>query len=112
MCELYPNGGLGRAVESFDQVYNWAKQYPFSSLRSWAEGLSSPILHMEEIDRCRQRSSGALFPFFSDEEEFKSFSREVVHTAYQNKKAGKTYTDDGYIDFVTNATNIGNAPTE
>lgn len=41
--ELYP-GGLRRAVKNFDQAWQWATSYPFSSFQTTAFFKSSPIV--------------------------------------------------------------------
>jgi putative transposase len=43
VLELYP-GGLEAALGDFDQAWNWALAYPFSSLRSYVLGENSPII--------------------------------------------------------------------
>jgi len=43
VLELYP-GGLVAALENFDQAWNWALKYNFSSLPAYALGIGSPIL--------------------------------------------------------------------
>ena len=43
--ELYPNGGLKKAVEQFDEAWEWAvHRYPFSSLADYATTRTSPII--------------------------------------------------------------------
>lgn len=42
--ELYPKGGLKKAVENFDVVWKWAIQYPYSSLMDYSEKRSCPII--------------------------------------------------------------------
>lgn len=41
--EMYP-GGLAVALAHFDDAWEWATQYPFSSLRDHSLGESSPII--------------------------------------------------------------------
>jgi len=41
--ELYP-GGLAKALHNFDDAWEWALSYPFSSLSVYATGVHSPII--------------------------------------------------------------------
>ncbi|KKT56308.1 MAG: hypothetical protein UW50_C0003G0003 [Candidatus Wolfebacteria bacterium GW2011_GWA1_44_24] len=43
VLELYP-GGLIAALKNFDQAWDWALKYPFSSLPAYVLGSGSPIL--------------------------------------------------------------------
>ncbi|HEC93771.1 MAG TPA: hypothetical protein ENI56_00115 [Candidatus Kaiserbacteria bacterium] len=43
VLEMY-SGGLSAATNNFDKAWEWAKQYPYSSLRSTASGVASPIV--------------------------------------------------------------------
>jgi len=49
VMELYPDGGLERAWQDFDMAWEWAKDYRFSSMKTFSNGLASPILAMETI---------------------------------------------------------------
>lgn len=40
--ELYP-GGFRKAVKEFDKAWEWAKTYPFSSFKTMAFGMDSPV---------------------------------------------------------------------
>lgn len=42
--EIYPNGGLGKALEEFDAAYEWAAKYPYCSLGDYAGNRKSPII--------------------------------------------------------------------
>jgi len=43
VMELYP-GGLIVALNDFDKAWDWALEYPFSSLSAYVSGTNSPIL--------------------------------------------------------------------
>ena len=43
VLELYP-GGLRTAVQNFDDAWEWALRYPFSSLSAYAANTASPIV--------------------------------------------------------------------
>ncbi len=43
VLDMYP-GGLGAAQRNFDDAWEWAKRYPYSSLRDHAAGASLPIV--------------------------------------------------------------------
>ncbi len=47
VLDMYP-GGLKAAHENFDDAWEWAKQYPYSSFRDVVSGTASPILGDEE----------------------------------------------------------------
>ena len=47
VLELYP-GGLVAAQSHFDDAWEWAKRYPYSSLRDIVSGTQSPLLGDEE----------------------------------------------------------------
>ena len=64
--ELYP-GGLAKAIENFDQAYEWATQYPFCSLSDYAGHTESPILDKDIF--------GELF---ESPRYFKDFSKECM----------------------------------
>lgn len=64
--ELAP-GGLAKAISSFEEVWKWAIQYPYSSLGHYAGVFETPIL---------------LHPFlkelFPRPSELKSFAKDVI----------------------------------
>lgn len=65
--ELYPKGGLKAAAQSFDEVWQWALTYPFSSFGSYAgQYPHSPVL-----------TPGLLGELFTAQT-FKSFAKDVV----------------------------------
>lgn len=64
--ELYP-GGLKSAINNFDKAYEWATNYPFSSLGFYALGKKSLINDNEELDT-----------IFDSPKEFKEFSRDCI----------------------------------
>lgn len=47
VLDLYP-GGLSAAQRNFDDAWEWAKRYPFSSLRDTISGSHSPIIDDSE----------------------------------------------------------------
>ena len=65
--ELYPHGGLQGGVQHFENAWQWAIEYRFSSLGDYAKGQYSPILE--------KRVCGELF---SSPREFKKFARDVI----------------------------------
>jgi len=42
--ELYPNGGLEKALAEFDKAYEWAAEYPYCSLGDYAKNRNSPLI--------------------------------------------------------------------
>lgn len=55
--EAYP-GGLPAALKDFDAAWNWAIQYPYSSLNVYATNVISPILDIERFSEiCETRLS-------------------------------------------------------
>lgn len=48
--ELYPHGGLEGAKKNFDDAWQWAITYPFSSLAHYAGKHDSPILDEKSIN--------------------------------------------------------------
>lgn len=66
VLESYP-GGLARALEHFDEAWEWALQYRFSSLHSYVVGADSPITEAELLR--------ALHP---DMNAFKNEARELL----------------------------------
>ena len=47
VLDLYP-GGLSAAQENFDDAWEWAKKYPYSSFGDTIAGTASPIINDEE----------------------------------------------------------------
>ena len=70
VMELYPVGGLKGAFNDFDTAWEWAKNYQFSSLKTFALGTPSPILSMEAIQ---------YFNYPKPETEFKQQSQECIN---------------------------------
>lgn len=66
--ELYPKKGLAGAQENFEDAWEWATTYPFSSFGDYV-GVrnNSPII-----------TKGILGEIFNTSQKFKSFSREVI----------------------------------
>ena len=48
VLELYP-GGLQAAVQNFDDAWEWALRYPFSSISSYANNEHCPIIDKERF---------------------------------------------------------------
>ncbi len=67
VCELYPQGGLHAASKDFNKVWEWAVQYPYSSLMDYAGKRASPILEKE-----------LLGEVFETPVDFKSFARDFI----------------------------------
>ena len=80
--ELY-SGGLQKAIEEFDEAFEWTIQYPYCSLADYAGRRNSPI-----IDRDLLR---VLFP---DSEEYKKFARECLSSMNLNEKMGALTLDE------------------
>ena len=66
VLELYP-GGLKMAVKNFDDAWEWALAYPFSSLPAYAANKQSPIADMKLFSE--------MFP---DKKAFKEEAREMI----------------------------------
>lgn len=73
VLEQYP-GGLKRALQRFDDAWEWGIAYPFSSLLVHARGNSSPIIEPSD-----------LLNLFRDQETFKREAKEML-TAYMEKR--------------------------
>ena len=65
--ELYPEGGLVGAVKHFDEAYEWAAAYSFSSLGDYATKRNSSIV-----------TKDLLGELFSDPATFKSFAKDCI----------------------------------
>ena len=68
VLELRP-GGLKRAVTEFDEAWEWAIAYPYTSLGSYVQNTNSPIIG--------DRLLSELFP---DPSAFKREAREMLLT--------------------------------
>lgn len=66
VLELYP-GGLKRALEKFDDAWEWATHYKFSSLPTFLAHTDSPITESE-----------FLWALYSDTNSFKKEARELL----------------------------------
>ena len=77
--ELYPKGGLAGATKNFEDAWNWAVQYPFSSLCDYAGNRSSPILEKD-----------LLGEIFDSPQDFKEFSKDYI--------LGRAMDDDGEFE--------------
>ncbi len=68
--ELYPKGGLAGAMKNFDDAWEWALSYQFSSLGDYAGkrlGKTSPVIEKD-----------ILGEVFANPREFKAFAKEVI----------------------------------
>lgn len=65
--ELYPKGGLAGATKNFESAWQWAIEYPFSSLADYCGKRNSPILNKD-----------LLGEIFDSPKEFKEFSEEYI----------------------------------
>ena len=81
VLELYP-GGLKRAVNDFDRAWEWALQYPFSSLPTYAMSEPSPIV---AADRLREMLSD---PLLSKQE---AHDMILLHMNAQDNEDANTY---------------------
>ena len=64
--ELYP-GGLRTAMKDFDKAWQWAAEYPFSSLGEYAKVRSFPVVDKD-----------LLGEIYKNPLQFKDFSRDVL----------------------------------
>ncbi len=80
--ELYPNGGFAGAVKDFDAAYEWAIEYPFTSLGDYAGARRSPI-----VDR------DIFGEMFSQPTEFKAFARDFVLGKNIEEQAGQIFLE-------------------
>ncbi len=74
--ELYPKGGLRGSIEDFENAWEWAVRYPFSSLGDYAGIRNSPILDKD-----------LLGEIFNSPKDFKEFSKDYI--------LGRTIDEDG-----------------
>src|SRR3989344_1016044 len=65
--ELYPKGGLRNATKHFNDAWEWALTYAFSSFRDYATMSSHPLLDKDILE-----------DIFQDSRHFKQFTREVI----------------------------------
>ena len=65
--ELYPDGGLTGAAKDFDKAYEWAIEYPFTSLGDYAGKRHSPIIEKD-----------ILGELFENPEAFKDFAKDCI----------------------------------
>ena len=65
--ELYPNGGLQGATHNFEDAWEWATTFPFSSLSHYAGKNISAILKTD-----------LLGEIFDSPKEFKDFSKDYI----------------------------------
>lgn len=74
--ELYP-GGLGKAIENFDDAYDWAAKNPLNSLGEYAGTQPSPIIERD-----------LLGELFETPKSFKEFARETMLYRLDQLKSG------------------------
>jgi Transposase IS200 like len=72
--ELYPHGGLLGARKDFKKAWDWAQQYPYSSLPAYSGESDSPVIAENNIMR----------QMFSSPKAFKSASFDMIE-AYLEK---------------------------
>jgi putative transposase len=65
--ELYPNGGLQGAIQDFNKAYEWAIEYPFTSLGDYAGTRHSSIIQKD-----------ILGEIFISPAEFKEFAKDCL----------------------------------
>lgn len=65
--ELYPNGGLAKATLEFDKAYQWAIEYPFTSLADYAGRRKSVFLNKD-----------LLGEIFANPKDFKEFACDCI----------------------------------
>lgn len=74
--DMYP-GGLKRAVDDFEKAWEWALQYPHSSLSAYVLDTESPIIEKE-----------FLLSLYPDQKEFKKEAHEMLmaHMQHHDEK--------------------------
>ncbi len=77
VLEMYP-GGLTAASVHFDDAWEWAKKYPFSSFQGFVSGKHTPIV--EDSDK--------LFSITSAENSFKEEVRELLFAHMTSRGEG------------------------
>lgn len=65
--ELYPHGGLKGATKNFEQAWQWAISYPFSSFGDYASDRESLIV-----------TKDVLGEIYTKPQDFKKFARDVI----------------------------------
>lgn len=73
--EIYDDG-IENAMKDFDNAYEFAKKYPYSSLSVY-EGIESPLLKIVSTDWLKE--------FFADQD-FKEFARNCIETVGFDEK--------------------------
>ena len=68
VLEMYP-GGLAAANANFNDAWEWASRYPFSSLQGRISGIHSPIV--DDTD-------GLLADVFGEGDSFKDEAKELL----------------------------------
>ncbi len=71
--EMYPDGGLSGALTDFEKAWQWAVEYPYSSLGDYVGTRNSPILDKD-----------ILGEVFTTPEQFKDFAKDSMEH-YQEK---------------------------
>lgn len=74
--ELYPKGGLSAAKKNFEDAWEWAKTYEFSSFDDYLDDQQSKIIDKDIL--------GEIFNM----KKFKTFSRDVILGGKWEKKGG------------------------
>lgn len=65
--ELYPKEGIKKASENFDRAWEWAIEYPYSSLMDYAGKRTCPVIEKE-----------LLGEIISSPTELKNFARDFI----------------------------------
>jgi len=74
--ELYPRGGIDAGQKNFEDVWKWAMEYPFSSLRNFMNEEISPILKQDHLHEIFSVS------------DFKTYAQDVVISGKWQQKKG------------------------
>jgi len=75
--EMYP-GGIKNALKNFDDAYDFAVKYLYSSLSSYADDEISPIIDKDILENT-----------FKNPEELKGFARDCIEFVYYDEKSSK-----------------------
>lgn len=79
VLELYP-GGLTKAAKQFEDAWQWAIKYRYSSMATYATGFRSPIITME---------NNPISDLFQSPKQFKEDSHDMI-LAFVQKNANVT----------------------
>ena len=79
--ELYP-GGIKKAMENFEDAFEWAVKYPYCSLADYAGNRNSPIIE--------KSIAGDMFPSV---EEYREFAKKCMFDMNLDDKLSKLIFD-------------------